>query len=238
MVKSKTAHRPRAVVTARAAATVLEAVLWTALAATLVTRVVRVLLGPALLDVGQGSFWGMAPSIPARLSGSTWNTAVDQMGGSLPPALAYGLDGGPFERGGHVEVTIPTGVEVSVWEPMAFRQMVGVAGAEILGGLVLAVALFLAVLIVRDLRRGELFSPRNLRRTYVIAAVVGVGGMIAEAAAAWGRVGVLESPRIAGVVEVAWSVSFIPLIAGLAIAVGAEILRLGTRMQSEVQGLV
>jgi hypothetical protein len=237
MVESKMAPPPRAMVTARAAAIVLEAMLWLALAATLVNQVVRPLLSEALLRVGRGPFWGSVPSVPARLSDSTWHTAVEQMGGSLPPALRHEFSG-PYERGGYVDVTIPTGVEISVWDPMTFRQMVGVAGAELLGGLVITAALLLTILIVHDLRRGELFSPRNLRRVYVVAAVVGAGGMLAQVAAAWGRVGVLESPRIAGVVDVAWTVSFTPLIVGLAIAVGAEILRLGMRMQDEVRWLV
>ncbi|PFG44900.1 Protein of unknown function (DUF2975) [Georgenia soli] len=223
---------------ARAGAVVLEAALWASLAVVLLTRILRPILGPAMLGLGQGPYWGLGASVPARLSDATWRTAVEQMGGTVPPALVHGLSGGPAGRGEHVEATLPTGVEISVWEPMTFRQLVGVAGAELLGGLVLAAAFLLVIAMVRDLRRGALFTNRNLRRVYSVAAVAGIGGMLAEIAGAWGRIGVLQSPPLAGAVDVTWTISFVPLLIGLGIAVGAEILRLGTQLQHEVEGLV
>jgi hypothetical protein len=49
---------------------------------------------------------------------------------------------------------------------------------------------------------------------------------------------VLTTPRLADYVDVDWRVSFTPLVLGLTIATGAEILRLGMRLQRDVEGLV
>lgn len=222
----------------RATTNVLEGVLWCLVIVTALTSVVRPLVGPALLGIGTGPYWGAAPSVTADVADSVWAQALEENGGTLPAFGPGSLIGGPFGPGDSVEATLPNTTDVSVWAPMTFRQLTAVAGAPILDGLVLVAALLLAILVVRDLRRGRLFSAVNLRRTYAIAAVVAIGGTIAQVAGAWGRVGVLESPRLDGYVVVSWSVSWMPLVVGLTIACAAEVLRLGMRMQRDVEGLV
>lgn len=216
----------------------LEAVLWALVVIAALTSVVRPLVGPAALSVGRGPYWGLAPTLQADVKDSVWEEAAEANGGSLPDIGPGYLVGGPFARGDYVEASLPNSTDVSVWAPMTFRQVVAFAGAPILGGLVVVAALLLAILVVRDLRRGRLFTSVNLRRTYAIAAVVGIGGTLAEVAGAWGRVGVLKSPVLDGYVSVSWSVSWMPLVVGLAIACAAEVLRLGARMQRDVEGLV
>lgn len=223
---STTIHR------ARVTSLVLQVALGIWIASTLVEHVLRPILGPTLLGIATGPFWGWPGSIDATITEETWLT------GTPPSDLPGMLVGGPFERGEYVETTGPTGITIAIHQPMTFRQFVGVAGAEILMGLVVVIALTLALLIVRDLRGGQLFAPGTLRRTYVIAAVVGIGGTLAEIAGAWGRVGILRGPVVAGLVEVDWSVSFAPLYIGLGIAAATEVVRQGIRMRHDVEGLV
>lgn len=230
--------RERQALAARVSVVVLEGLLWALLTVVLVTNVARPLAGDAMLGIGEGPYWGTTPSVTADVSDAVWERAFETLGDDLPAFGPGMMVGGPFERGEYVEATLPNRTDISVWSPMTFRQMVAVAGAPLLSGVVVAAALALAIRIVRDLRRGRLFDAANLRRTYQIAAVLGVGGMIAEVATAWGRIGVLTSPRLAGYVDVDWTVSFTPLVLGLTIAAGAEMLRLGIRMQRDVEGLV
>jgi hypothetical protein len=223
---------------ARISAVALEIVLWLVLALVVTTNVARPLLSPAMLGGGTGPYWGAPPSITARVSDSVWERAASELGDNFPEFGPGSVTGGPFERGESVEATLPNRADISVLSPMTFRQMVGVAGAEFLSGLVMAAAIVVAILIVRDLRQGLLFRSTNLRRVYLVAAVLGIGGMVAEVGKAWGRIGVLTSPRVADYVYADWTVSFRPLILALTIAVGAEILRLGMRLQRDVEGLV
>ncbi|MDM7855050.1 DUF2975 domain-containing protein [Cellulomonas alba] len=222
---------------ARVVAGLLEATLWVLLAVVIVTQVVRPLVGPSMLGIGQGPYWGMDREIRADLSPDVWARAAADLGGTLPAALARGLGDGEYHRGEAVESTLPNSVEIQAWDP-DLRQTAGLGGSALLTGVVVAVALALALLVVRDLRRGRLFRAANLRRVYAAAVVVGFGGMLAQVLGAWGRVGILESPRLAGYVEPSWSVSFVPLVVGLTLAGGAEVLRLGVRMQRDVEGLV
>lgn len=223
---------------ARISAVALELVLWLLLGVVLLTGVARPLAGDAMLGVGTGPYWGAAPSVTAHVSDSVWQRVWDELGEDLPAIGPGMLVGGPFERGEYVEATLPNQADIAVRSPMTFQQMVGVAGAQLLSGLVIAAALVLAIRIVRDLRRGRLFTTTNLTRVYAVAAVLGIGGTIAEVGRAWGRVGVLTSPRLADYVDVDWTLSLTPLVLGLTIAAGAEILRLGMRLQRDVEGLV
>jgi hypothetical protein len=222
---------------ARVVAGLLEGALWVLLAVVLVTQVVRPLVGPSMLGIGQGPYWGVDREVRADLSADVWAKAAAELGGTLPASLGRGLGAGEYHQGEAVESTLPNSVQVQAWDP-DLRQTVGLGGSALLAGVVVAVALVLAILVVRDLRRGRLFRAANLRRVYAAAVVVGFGGMLAQALGAWGRVGILESPRLAGYVEPSWSVSFVPLVVGLTLAGGAEVLRLGARMQRDVEGLV
>jgi len=228
---------PTSPVRARVIAGLLEAVLWATLVVALVTQVVRPLVGPSMLGWGQGPYWGTDREIRADLSPEVWAKAAAELGGTLPAALMRGLSDGEYGRGEAVESTLPNSVQLQAWDP-DLRQRMALGGSALLAGLVIAVALLLAILVARDLRRGLLFRAVNLRRVYVAAAVVGIGGMLAQVLGAWGRLGILEAPRLAGYVEASWSVSFVPLVVGLTLAGGAEVLRLGVRMQHDVEGLV
>jgi hypothetical protein len=222
---------------ARAVAGVLEGLLWVLLAVVVVTHVVRPLVSPSLLALGEGPYWGTDRSVRADLSPGVWESAAAELDGTLPSALGRGLGSREYAHGEAVESTLPNSVELQAWDP-TFRQAMGLGGADLVGGVVAAGALVIGILVVRDLRRGRLFRPVNLRRAYLAAVVVGAGGMLAEVARAWGRVAILGVPRLAGYVLPSWSVSFVPLILGLTIAGGVEVLRLGVRMQADVEGLV
>lgn len=57
------------------------------------------------------------------------------------------------------------------------------------------------------------------------AAAVGLGGQAVVLLEAWGRIGVLSHPEVAPYVVTDAQVSFLPLVAGITIAVGAEVFR-------------
>lgn len=212
-------------------AVVLEAFLWLAVAVTAVVGVARPLLGPNGLGwFYRGPFADVVPTVPATLTARALATAT------APDLPAFPPDD-PTTPGTGLEIGWDGHATVTIWDP-DLRQWAAVTGTEVVRGVVTLAVLVLLVLAVRSLRRGRLFERANLVRVYLIAGLVGVGGTLAQVAAAWGRVGVLHAPAVREYVSGGFTVSFVPLWAGLAIAVGAEVVRQGARMRADVEGLV
>lgn len=214
----------------RSAAALLEVVLVGAILVVAVMGVVRPLLGPGVLEIGTGRVFGQYPSVEATLDPSRVRIETD-------PVLPSLAGRGEVSQGDGLEVYLPTRTSVAVHDPN-LRQLLGLVGSEVLEGAVAVVVLVLLLLLVRSLRRGDPFVPANARRLYAIAAVVGVGGQAAVLLAAWGRQAVLEHPSVSPYVFDDFSVTWMPLLAGLGVAVAAEVFRQGAELRAEVDGLV
>lgn len=210
----------------------IEAGLWLWLAADVVDGVLRPLLGSPGLGLLYGTYWGRRPSIDATLTEDALASVPEST--VLPGPLV----GGPFPPGEYVETSGLDGFTVAVQDGMSPRQWTGLVGGEILAALVSVVTLSLFILMVRDLRRGDLFRPLNLTRLYRAAVVLAVGGTAAELLTLWGRHGVLLAERLGGVAVLDWTVSLNPLLLGVALLVVAEALRQGIRMRADTEGLV
>jgi hypothetical protein len=209
----------------------VEVGLWLWIAAATVDGLLRPLLGATGLGILHGTYWGAHPLVDATLTEDAAATVTQ------PTVLPGYLVGGPFPRGEYVETLGLDGFTVAVGDGMSARQWFGLVGGE-LAGAVTVVALALFVLMVRDLRRGDLFRGANLHRLYVVAAVIGVGGTLSEVLLAWGRTAVLQADRLGGAAALDWTVSLNPLILGGALLVVAEALRQGIRMRADTEGLV
>ena len=216
----------------RVSAVVLEGIVVVAMLVVVVLSVVRPIASPAGLQATSSSLFdfNVVASIPVTLSDVQVRTEPE-----LPD-----LDGGQFDSfmpGDGLEFYPPTGARVAVFDP-DLRQQFGLVGAPVLGGLVTVAVLGLLLLMVRTLRRGDPFIPANGRRLLWIAALVGIGGQAAVLLTAWGRLGILEHPRVAPYVVHDVPISFLPLLAGFGIAILADVFRRGTQLRREVDGLV
>lgn len=214
----------------RSATTLLEVVLAVALAATLVLGVARPLLGPGGLGVGAGPVFGSPPTVDARLDLSAVRVET------TPPLPAL-ADAREVLPGDSLEMTIPTATTVAVYDP-DLGQSLRLVGAEALQGLLAAAVLGLLLLLVRTLRQGDPFVPANARRLFAIAALVGLGGQAALLLRAWGEAAVVANPRVAPYLVPEHELSLVPLVAGLGIAVAAEVFRQGAAMRKDLEGLV
>ena len=215
----------------RTASTLLEGLLVAAIAVTALLGVVRPILGTTVLGLAGGSFFGRFPSVGATLD-------PDEVRVETTPRLPSLATRGEIPRGDALEMTLPTRTVVAVYQDLDARQMLGLVGSEILAALLTMAVLVCLLMLVRSLRRGDPFVPANARRLYIIAAAVGFGGQAVLFLQAWGRSGVLAHPAVAPYVVHDAHMSVMPLLAGLAIAVGAEVFRQGTALREEVEGLV
>lgn len=214
----------------RTAATVLEVVLTGAIVFVGMFAVIGPALGPGGLGVGRGGVLGAPPTVAATIDASAVRVETT-------PALPHLGDRGEVSPGDGVEFTLPSGASVAVHDP-DLRQRLGLTGAEVLTGLLAVVVLVMLLLLVRSLRQGDPFVEANARRLYVIAAAVGLGGQGAALLGGWGRAGVLQHPLVAPYVVHEQSLPLLPLLAGLGVAVLAEVFRQGAVLRREVEGLV
>jgi hypothetical protein len=209
-----------------AGALVLELVLLLAMASVAVFGVVRPLLGPLGLSVTTGPTLATVPSVTVTLvEGINTEPALPQIG-------TEGVsEGEGIEMGG------PLTAQVVIVNP-SVRQRVAVVGPQVVGGLVTLGVLLLLLQVVRSLRQGDPFRPANARRLLGIAALVGIGGQVTVLFGVWSRMEVVNHPKVAPFVQHDVELSFLPLVAGLGIAVAAEVFRRGTRLRADVEGLV
>jgi hypothetical protein len=220
---------PRASV-ARSAATLLEGALVAIIAFTVLLGVVRPLIGPAVLGIGTGAVFGTQPTVQAKLD----LTAVQIR---TIPDLPTAAGRGELAAGDAFELTLPDATTVVVSDPNA-QQLLGLVGSEVLAALLAVAVLAMLLAVVRTLRRGDPFVPANARRLYTIAGTVGLGGVAVELLRAWGEFTVLSHPSIEPYVIESAEFSFVPVVAGLGIAVAAEVFRQGAALREEVEGLV
>jgi hypothetical protein len=180
------------------------------------------------VHAGPSSQTGSTPT--ARATVSKWSLAVAGHAATLTAVQAPST--GPF-AGSVVSVTRPVATSAarvarsSTW-----------THAKLFSGTARRAPLACLLLLVRSLRRGDPFVPANARRLYLIAAAVGFGGQAVQLLEAWGRSGLVEHPVVAPYLVPDAHLSFMPLLAGLAIAVGAEVFRQGTALREEVECLV
>lgn len=209
-------------------ATAVEALLVAGIAAVAIFGVIRPAVGPAGFGLGSGPVFGAPPSVEAQLDGDTVQirTAPDL------PTLE-----GTVEPGDGMEFLIPTGTRVVVYVP-DLAQRLGFAGVPVLTGLLAIAVLTLLLKITRTLREGDPFVAVNARRLYVIAGLVGIGGQLVAGLDAWTRWQVLTHRDVNSYVVLEQDFTLIPLVAGLGIAVAAEVFRQGTWLRDEVEGLV
>lgn len=212
----------------RLAAASLETALLVTAAVVLVLGVVSPLLSPVALGVGKGDVFGGFPTVEAKINQSRMQVRTVP---EIPPLV------GEVAPGEGVDAFVPERATVIVYDPDA-RQVLGLIGAEVAGGLLTCLVLLALYSLVRSLRRGDPFVPQNARRLYAIAAVVGLGGQAAGLLHEWGRASVIQTGRLAPYLEYEPAVSFVPLMAGIGIAVVAEVFRRGTQLREETQGLV
>jgi hypothetical protein len=215
--------------TGRFTASALEVLLVVAIAVVATFGVLAPALGHAGLGIGTGPLFGALPSVDVTIDMTAVTVTTD-------PALPN-VGGRTIAPGEGLEFSRLTGAQVVLWAP-DLRQRLAFGATPVFGGLLTIAVLFLLLRITQTLREGDPFVPSNARRLYLIAALVGIGGQATALLTTWGRLGVMHHPEVAPYVVADASTTFLPLLAGLGIAVAAEVFRQGTRLRAEVEGLV
>lgn len=159
---------------------------------------------------------------PVTIEGApTWcdsaSGTVDCATGKPPVEL-----GGPYT--GSVGFPGPSGTQRWAWVTA--------------GPVLVAAVLWLILRMLRSARRGDPFTPANLRRMQGLAVLVGVGGTLVAWSGTLLDRWLLENSAVAPIVANGYYFSFVPLVGGLLIAALAEVWRRGIQLRDDVEGLV
>ena len=109
----------------------------------------------------------------------------------------------------------------------------------LISGLTVAVAWMLFQLL-RSTQAGEPFTRRNVRRINMIALIVGIGGMLVQSAQGLADNAIYTTGRLPDRVGFIFELTItpLPLVAMLVIALIGEAFRRGVALREDVEGLV
>lgn len=140
---------------------------------------------------------------------------------------------------------LPPGVElaeehsarITLANPSFAEHLLFRTGPALAAALAIAV-LFLLRAIVGSVDRGEPFIATNVRRLRVLAIALAVGGIAVEIVGELTREALIERSQAADLWASSFTLGLWPLLAGLVVAVLAEVFRHGARLREDVEGLV
>ncbi len=109
---------------------------------------------------------------------------------------------------------------------------------QVTGPLLVLAGLWLLYSIVRSARLGNPFVARNERRLWKLAVLIAAGGTGYSMFSGVAGSLLIEPSAAGGLTELVFTVSFLPLIAGLGVAVLASVWHVGIGLQDDVAGTI
>lgn len=230
-------------VTVKVSARILTGLLGVAAVVVLVFGVWPVLLGPSGLDLARG----MVPMPPQRAP----HLAVQPASGFDERWQAAGFDSQKFfpwtdtPNGTRdaatglppVEMTPGSSMELTFWGT-TWDDRLGFAGPELAAQAVILLVLWLLWRIVCTVPTADVFTPANAQRMVGIGLAVAVGGSAVQLLGYALHRGIVARSAAAGLVDVTFTLSFLPLVIGAVVLLLAEVFRQGVRLRADVDGLV
>lgn len=213
---------------------VLEGIALVGLAAAAL-QVVLVLSGPYVLDIRPGGMNIFESDQVMNVRGEvnfpidfgdrlSW---IDTDDGTRDAATGQA----PVELGGPVEV------QLSFWDPTASQRTIWAIG-QVLAPLLVGAGIWLVFQIIRSTRRGDPFTATNEQRLWSLALLVGVGGTAYQLIAGFIRMLLIQRSAAADLFAVTATISFLPLVFGLLIALLAAVWRIGIDLREDVEATI
>ncbi|MDR3107342.1 MAG: DUF2975 domain-containing protein, partial [Bifidobacteriaceae bacterium] len=138
---------------------------------------------------------------------------------------------------GGVYLTPETTAQLTLGRASA-AEVIATVGCMVLSSAVLISAFVILIGVVRTIRRGDPFHPRNVKRLYVLAITL-IGGWAATSAVGFvASMVVAADPAVAALANWRVAVSLTPLFLGLTVMMLAVVFDRGTRLRADTEGLV
>jgi Protein of unknown function (DUF2975) len=136
-----------------------------------------------------------------------------------------------------VELTAWSPMELTFWGP-TWQDRLGFAGPHLARQAVILLVLWLLWRIVRTVPTVEVFTAANARRMVVIGVALAAGSTAVQLLSYAAHKGIVARSAAEGIVDVAFSFSFLPVVVGAVVLLLAEVFRQGVRLRADVDGLV
>jgi hypothetical protein len=169
---------------------------------------------------------GPSEGIPGQRDLFPWTDtsegAVDAATGRAPVELAIGAGG----------------MKLTLWGSLGWADRLSLALPPLAWPALALAVLGLLWRIVRTVSSGEVFTRANARRLTVIGLLIALGSSVLQLGAYWLDRDVIARSAAAGVLDVPFTFSFVPLWVGAVVVLLAEVFHQGVRLRAEVEGLV
>lgn len=229
--------------TVKVSARLLTGLLGAAVAAVLAFGVWPTVLGPSGLDLGRGMVPMPGPQRAPYLAvqpdggfGERWQAAAFDSQKLFPWTDTSNGTRDAASGLPPVEVIPWSSMELTFWGP-TWQDRLGFAGPQLAAQALFLLVIWLLWRIVRTVP-AEVFTPSNARRLVGIGLAVAVGGTVVQLLGYAAHQGIVARSAAAGLVDVAFSFSFLPLVIGAIVLLLAEVFRQGARLRADVDGLV
>jgi hypothetical protein len=137
----------------------------------------------------------------------------------------------PVELGGPVQA------ELTFWSPTRSQRASWAVGQLFAPMLTLA-GIWIVYQLVRSTRTGDPFTAENERRLWLLAGVIGIGGTLNSMVTGFTDLLLIQRSAAADLFQVSATITFLPLVLGLVIALLALVWRIGIHMREDLEGTI
>lgn len=136
-----------------------------------------------------------------------------------------------------VELGEPVVARFTFVEPTTDQRVVWVLW-QVAGPVLLLIGLGLVLSIVRSARHGDPFVRANVQRLWWLAALFAIGGTGYSLLSGFAAVLMIQRSAAADLAVIQFSVEFLPILVGIAIAGLASVWQVGVGLREDVEGMV
>lgn len=187
----------------------------------------------AVLDrPGLGIYGDTLPSVEAQLANTPeidgrYPTIVTDDGEVVDAATAQAP----------VQLGEPVSARLTLLDPTPSQRAIWVLWTAT-GPLLALAGTWLIFAIVREAANGDPFIAVNEQRLWTLAAVIAVGGTAFSLFSGAARTLLIQRSAAADDFEISFSVSFLPIVVGIGVAVLASVWHVGVGLRDDVEGMV
>ncbi|MDR1151746.1 MAG: DUF2975 domain-containing protein [Bifidobacteriaceae bacterium] len=217
-----------------ALAWIFEGIMWASIGVQALGGIVSPLVGLAHQGDPPGT-----PGDMIRVTGGSNRLVLPLTGEGIQAVYGEGAATPPSGTAhvGDVYLTPTTTAELTLART-GIAEIIATVGTTILGSVVLISAFTILIRIVRTIRRGDPFEPRNITRFYGLAFTLIGGWILVTAVHAAAIAAVASSADLAPFVSWAPDISLTPFFVGLSVMVLAVVFQQGMRLRADTEGLV
>ncbi len=136
-----------------------------------------------------------------------------------------------------VELGEPVMARFTFPEPTASQRVIWVLW-QTAGPLLALGGLWLVWSILRSAKDGDPFVRANVRRLWILANLIAIGGTAYSMFSGFASMLMIQRSAAADLAPIEFSVSFLPLVIGIGVAVLAGVWQVGVGLRDDVEGTI